>query len=533
MALESDIRKIIYFGDSLSDQGLMLELSGQVLKVPVPPASAGYAGEFSNGEVQSGYTPALLGVDSEVYAVGSARAIGSRTIEDYVLGLEAFLEEVVGLPDPDIRLAQPNQATLDTDFNLGAQVGRYVSATGPDGAAPGTAAAIFIGANDYNGLFSSETPPTQAEIAQTIFGVQSSIQQATQRVLAAGVEQVLLFNLPDATFFPPPPNVDPAVIEAGNLVIGAHNDVLADMAEGFRAAGADVRIVDINRITDEITDDPRTFGFLPQYLDEPVLNGIATQPIWIEALGQWVIPPNPDVLGVDRAQLLFYDFLHPTTEAHGVLGVFAAASLTSRTTFLGAKDDLRLLGGQDDLVLAGGGDDAIFAGRGDDTVLAGRGRDAVHAGAGDDIVAGGSDRDLLYGSGGDDVVAGGADGGLGFGGSGDDLMIDGLGSHVLSGDSGDDAFLLTEAALKGGVTGADRDRFVGGSGEDVCYLVLSEDTTALVQAELRPGRAVQDLDSIGLVTVGIEEFVLLAPEDGLEEVATPTRLAEADLWGLA
>jgi hypothetical protein len=511
----------------------MAELSGKVLKVPVPPASAGYAGNFSNGEVQSGFTPGLLGVGAEVYAVGSARAIGSRTIGEYVDGLEAFLENVVGIPDPDIRRADPDQAALATDFNLGAQVGRFLADAGPTGAAPGTAAAILIGANDYNALFSRPTPPTQADVAQTIFGVQSSIGLATQRVLGAGVEQVLLYNLPDASFFPPPPNVDPAVIAAGDQVIRAHNDALAGLAADFRAAGADVRIIDINRITDEITDDPRTFGFLPQYLDEPVLNGVATQPIWVEAIQNWAMPPNPDVVGVDPAQLLFYDFLHPTTEAHGVLGVFAATSLTACTTFLGAGDDRQWLGGADDLVLAGRGNDAIFAGGGDDTVLAGRGHDAVHGGSGDDILAGGSDADLLLGDCGDDVIAAGADAATGLGGRGDDLLIDGAGSHLLAGNSGDDAFLLTEAALRGGVNGANHDRFFGGSSDDVCYLVLTEATAALVEAELRPGRSVQHLGSIGLLAVGIEEFVFLAPEDGLGDLETPARLAEADLWGLA
>jgi len=51
MTLASEIERLIYFGDSLSDRGEFWDLSEQVLKVAVPPASEGYAGWFSNGEV--------------------------------------------------------------------------------------------------------------------------------------------------------------------------------------------------------------------------------------------------------------------------------------------------------------------------------------------------------------------------------------------------------------------------------------------------------------------------------------------------
>ena len=55
---------LLVFGDSLSDQGNAFDLSGRVLKVPIPPASAGYNGWFSNGLIQSGVTADLLGVEA-------------------------------------------------------------------------------------------------------------------------------------------------------------------------------------------------------------------------------------------------------------------------------------------------------------------------------------------------------------------------------------------------------------------------------------------------------------------------------------
>ena len=72
---------LLVFGDSLSDAGEAYDLSGRVVKVPIPPDSAGYNGWFSNGLIQSRVTADLLAVPAEVYAVGGARAVGSRTVE--------------------------------------------------------------------------------------------------------------------------------------------------------------------------------------------------------------------------------------------------------------------------------------------------------------------------------------------------------------------------------------------------------------------------------------------------------------------
>ena len=60
--------RLILFGDSLSDSGNAYALSGAVLKVPVPPDSAGYAGHFSNGLIQSEVAAGLLGMAPETFS---------------------------------------------------------------------------------------------------------------------------------------------------------------------------------------------------------------------------------------------------------------------------------------------------------------------------------------------------------------------------------------------------------------------------------------------------------------------------------
>ena len=109
---------LLVFGDSLSDQGNAFDLSGRVLKVPIPPASAGYNGWFSNGLIQSGVTADLLGAEAENYAVGGARAVGSRTVAQYL--------EESDFDTPEIMLADPDPVALATDGYLGGQLKRYL-----------------------------------------------------------------------------------------------------------------------------------------------------------------------------------------------------------------------------------------------------------------------------------------------------------------------------------------------------------------------------------------------------------------------
>lgn len=520
MTLASNTERLVFFGDSLSDHGRIFGLTSQVLKVPVPPASAGYAGWFSNGEVQSGYTTDLLNLEADYYAAGGARARGSRTIGEYI---EAF-----GQPDI-LRPGPLPQDVLDTDTFLGGQVGSYLADLGSSPAKPGTAAVFFFGVNDYNNL-DPEDPPTEDEAVRFVGEVLGSIMNGARAVAAAGVEQVILYNLPDPTFFPIELIYEPEIIDLGQRLVAAHNAGLAGVAGLLRAGGVDAEIVDIHRIGGEIAADPRTFGLLPQYLDAPKLLGIGSAPIWDPVADTWMIPENPAVADVDPARLAFFDLLHPTTATHGVLGAFAAESLRSEVRFEGDHDDFVFTGKGRDLVLAGGGDDKVFTAAGADVVLAGRGHDFVAGWSGADILAGGAGRDTLFGGSGSDVIAGSDGADLQSGGSGRDLLVDGLGRDVLRGGCGGDAFLYTEAAALGGDNPTDGGRFRGGSGGDTLYLVLSAEIRADVQAELAAGRN-QQLDSIGVVTRSIEKYVFLEPGTDLDVIDTGARLEEADVWG--
>ena len=205
---------LLVFGDSLSDHGNAFDLSGRVLKVPVPPASAGYAGWFSNGLVQSAVTADLLGVEAVNYAVGGARAVGSRTVAEYL--------DESGYDTPEIMLANPDPVALATDGYLGGQVGRYLLDALANPPADGTAAAIWIGANDYNALPPDASP---ALVAETIAAVVGNTVAAALAIAATGVERILLYNLPGPELLPLP--LPPAF----GVVVAAHNATLAKGAD--------------------------------------------------------------------------------------------------------------------------------------------------------------------------------------------------------------------------------------------------------------------------------------------------------------
>ena len=147
------------------------------------------------------------------------------------------------------------------------------------------------------------------------------------------------------------------------LVVGLHNAGLAEGAAALRSQGIDAEIVDMHRIGDEIVTDPRTFGLNPAYLDQPLVLGIGSQPMWDEAAQNWVLKANPAVAGVDPDQVAFMDFLHPSSATHGVLGSFAAASIGDNPVLLGDGDDVVRTGKLADLVLGGAGQDRISSRR--------------------------------------------------------------------------------------------------------------------------------------------------------------------------
>ena len=511
---EVSFSRLVAFGDSLTDDGLVFSLSEQVIEVPIPPTSAGYDGRFSNGDVYTIQAAGLLGIeDVETFAIGAAKAVGERTFGDLITGS--------GLSS--ILLETPDPTALATDINLGAQVARFL-ASGP--VEPGTAASFLIGANDYNAFVPTSPETAVDEAFALVESVVTTTLQAAGAVATAGVDTLVFNTLPVAAFFPATALASPEIQALGEIVIPAQNDALIAGAAELAPLGVEIKIVDLEFLSAEILADQGTFGFVAP-LSAPKLLAVGSSPTIVDTGEgiELVVPTNDALDGLDPDQIAFWDFLHPSEAMHGVLGSFEAASLTHNVVLGGTE-----LGNRSgkDLVLSGGEDDVVAAGRGGDIVLGGLGDDIVRGNKGADILSGGSGDDRLFGGRRGDVIADGAGDDFIAGGKGADVIIDGLGSDVAFGGSGNDTFIFTENFLLGAAPG-DNNTFIGKFGTDTLVLALSDETRAAVEAQIETDEAAA-LASIGITAFGIEEIQFVDRED-LGDLDVAARLDEADLWG--
>jgi phospholipase/lecithinase/hemolysin len=531
--------EIYAVGDSLSDSGGIFELSSQALSLATAagvgtqglqpiPVSPPYAGRFSNGPVLTEITAVLLGATLINFSFGGAQALGTQTLLDAAGAAipDQVLADIAALP-PEERA--PIEAVLGQNINLPGQVADLVAATSAQPPSEDSALVSLIGLNDLRGLAAIFDPADPLALLDDALQLAGAIVQANLAVantaFGLGIGTVIFETLPAASFFPVANELPPELQAIGDAAVDVVNLGLQAGAFALRLQGHDVRVVDIARMADEISADFGTFGFVS--LDEPTLlgNGRGVE-----------FTVNPEAPPVE--QTAFFDILHPTTNLHGVLGVFSAESLTSHTDFRGGGNDFIIGRSGDDLILAGAGNDQAWLGRGNDILLSGLGNDVADGGLGSDLMAGGAGNDRLSGGVGSDVLAGNAGDDTLNGGNDDDALIDGLGSDTLSGGPGDDLFFATQAQLLGG-SGIDTDLFDGGAGFDTLALLLDPATLAVEQAAVAanfvPGQPFT-FSSMDLTITGIEQIVLTA-QFGFDDVERPggelgERLHEADLFGL-
>jgi Ca2+-binding RTX toxin-like protein len=522
--------EIYAVGDSMSDNGGIFQLSSDLLDlvamagiptgglqpVPITPP---YDERFSNGPVLPEYTAALLGATLQDFAFGAAPAVGSLTFGNLVQtvippDLYLAIQAVPGVPE-----------ILNQVISLPGQLEDLSAALTANPPADNSALVSLIGLNDFLSLVGSVNPNDPASIAAAIAEAQNLIPQiiaanhtAATTAFGLGIDTVIYETLPAASFFP----VTPTALEVpGDAAIAAINAGLVNDAHLLQQDGFDVRIVDTAFMAHEIAIDPGTFGFLNFEVPFSSGNGITFV---------------PNLLPEQLETTAFFDPLHPTTNLHGVLGVFAAESLTSNVIF-GAGIDVITGSDGDDLVLAGAENDTVQLGEGNDIVLAGLGNDTATGGQGSDLMSGGSGNDNLSGNNGQDVVVGNAGNDLLNGDNGNDVLIDGLGSDVANGGNGNDLFLASQPQLLGGDPTLDVDLFNGGAGDDTVVVRLAPNALQNEQTNVHDNfHAGQSFTfaSLNLTITGIEHIVLTT-DPLLTEVNVTgdlaARLHEADLFG--
>ena len=426
---------LVVFGDSLSDNGNLFDLIG----FPQPPA---WEGRVSNGPTYAEQLAKMLHVRLDDRAFAAAEASDASP---------PVLVDSTGHPLP---------------INLANQVAGYIADLHGHQAPHNTTVLINIGSNDYQGFLRS-TLPTPQSIQVEVQNVVGSIAQAIDTLTHAGVEKIVLFTLPDFGITPAAQALGPGAVALAHLLDVTNNAALERMA----ASHPNVQVVDIFQLSEALFADPHSFGFSAN-LNQTWVGQLAA--------GSHQFAPN---------EVAFFDDIHPTTAAHGILAAFADAVLTS--------DSTQFLDGTQSVIHAGHGDNFIFAtpinpanpalnddyticgGAGDDVIFAGSGNVTVHGGSGSDLIAAGSGNATLDGGSGADVLETNSTGTniLAGGGGGDALIVNRAGTNTLLGGSGNDFFVFKESASivkSDGSFNFGQQVISGGSGHDTLKFIIND-----------------------------------------------------------
>lgn len=487
--------EIVYFGDSLTDDGNLFAAADGVIDEPTRLSLAGPTGAASDGPTYAVYAAGDLGVATYLnYAVAGGEAVGSQTLGDFITASGYASSIIVPANDPG----------LAWDMNLDAQIARFQTDTAGQDLSDATAM-ILIGANDYANIDLTNPFRVNHDIKVAVAQVSTATLDAAVTLSDDGVGQVVICGLPSATFFPSVQAGNALEIALTESLFAQHDAALQSGIADLQAQGYHIRYLDMTPVTAAIAEDPTGFGFIAPW-DLTLTSG------------------DPALAGYGTDQVAFWDSEHPSTTTHAMLGAYEAFAL-ERTV------DIQTSG--KDMCFGMDGVDSINGLGGADSLFGGSGNDSLSGAAGGDLLSGGTGDDLLAGSGGNDVLAGSAGADTLKGAGGTDVLIDGLGSDSLLGGDGADTFLFTQAELIGGTTGTDHDTIKGGAGNDTLYVVLDHDTYPALSADLEGADPKSALADLGIHTAGMETIVAL---DGRAAVAPEFAgtgwIVSADTWGL-
>jgi phospholipase/lecithinase/hemolysin len=296
--------RIVTFGDSLSDAGNAYLATGDFAVRPFDPVPAApyLIGRFrfSNGPTwiewlarglrlpRSG-RPALLrpGIYAN-YAIGGARARPSAGPVDIDREIDLFLGDFGGL------------APLEALY------------------------AIWIGSNDLRDAFAAlGSDPTGAASQAIIAEALEATGDSIERLWDAGASSFLVLNLPNLTVSPAVRALGPAAQAAAQDLSVRYNAGLEQTLQDLEALpdleGIIIARLDIFAILNAAAADPESVGLIN------VTDSCITPDVVRGAICR-----RPDTY-------LFWDYVHPTTQAHRLLGKEAKAVLATILDFESAQ----------------------------------------------------------------------------------------------------------------------------------------------------------------------------------------------------
>jgi len=275
------------FGDSLSDVGNDLQVTGGAIPAPAYYAS----GRFSNGANYADHLAAGLGLSPLLPS-----AIGGT---DYAFGGARVGSVAAGLPATALNFTQ-QLAAFDAGHAQADPTGLYV---------------LWIGANDMADALGTGNPAVVgAAIGATMQGIGAAVADLAGR----GAAHFLIPNLPDLSLIPSARAIGIPSVLAGihNASIGFNLQLSATLAQPAFAA-LDIRTLDVFGAQTAITANPGAYGFA-NVTDACYTGGVDGQPLQPGG--------SAPTACADPGSYLYWDYEHPTAALHELIGERALAA---------------------------------------------------------------------------------------------------------------------------------------------------------------------------------------------------------------
>ena len=276
----SSITAIYVFGDSLSDGG-----NGYLLSHGFFPPSPPYAQRFSNGPVAVEHLAANVGVPlNPSLAGGTNYAVGGAAT-----GQVQISGEPPGTTTNNfIAVKYPSVAPFFVDNGIDTQVANFIAS--PPAFDPLTSLFVLWGGpNDF--LINPSAATASAAI--------SNLSGELTQLYAVGGRNFLVPNMADLSLTPYGQSLSPAE-QYGAQQLSLGFDAGLESALDFMSLFPDINIIQFDNFSffNELISDPAAYGFTN--VTDPCFDG--------------------STVCADPSSYLFWDSVHPTTTAAGILG---------------------------------------------------------------------------------------------------------------------------------------------------------------------------------------------------------------------
>jgi len=281
------------FGDSLSDSGNDLVITGGAVPVATVYTDGSHTGRFTNGLNYADRMASSLGLGLTASVLGGT---------DYAYGGARTTYVQAGLPASAKSFNQQIDA-FDTTHATADAGALYV---------------LWIGANDMSDAIKAAAGGSQTAIPTAIGTALSGIGGAIQNLASRGAQHFLVFNLPDLSLVPQVRAVgSPGFSDLARSASQAFNVNLTNtLAQGAFSA-LDIHSFDVYAAQTDITLNPASYGF----------SNVSSACYSGDVNGQPLPGGGTPTTCADPSHYMYWDFEHPSDALHAELAGRALAAV--------------------------------------------------------------------------------------------------------------------------------------------------------------------------------------------------------------